>query len=112
MKVEAVHDVHQNAMAAKTGVLGADAETESRVPERPRLNLKPRSNLTGQSDEIVVKERYVVFRFQILFLFFLIVVIIFVCCNLLPVICMVNTTCPSTYFGFHSVSTCITCFCY
>jgi len=112
MKVEAVHDVHQNAMAAKTGVLGADAETESRVPERPRLNLKPRSNLTGQSDEIAVKERYVVFRFQILFLFFLIVVIIFVCCNLLPVICMVNTTCPSTYFGFHSVSTCITCFCY
>ena len=69
MKVEAVHDVHQNAMAAKTGVLGADAETESRVPERPRLNLKPRSNLTGQSDEIAVKERYVIFRFQISFLF-------------------------------------------
>jgi len=61
MKVEAVHDVHQNAMAAKTGVLGADAETESRVPERPRLNLKPRSNLTGQSDEIAVKERQSLF---------------------------------------------------
>lgn len=55
MKVEVIHDVHQNAMAAKTGVLGADAE--SRAAERPRLNLKPRSNLTGQSDEITVKER-------------------------------------------------------
>jgi len=61
MKVEAVHDVHQNAMAAKTGVLGADAETEGRVVERPRLNLKPRSNLTGQSDEIAVKERQSLF---------------------------------------------------
>ncbi|TKW35167.1 hypothetical protein SEVIR_2G354300v4 [Setaria viridis] len=61
MKVEAVHDVNQNVMAAKTGVLGADAETESRVAERPRLNLKPRSNLTGQSDEITVKERQSLF---------------------------------------------------
>ncbi|OEL37160.1 hypothetical protein BAE44_0001820 [Dichanthelium oligosanthes] len=57
MKVEVVHDVHQNATAAKTGVLGAD--TEIRVAERPRLNLKPRSNVTGQSDETGVKERYV-----------------------------------------------------
>lgn len=63
MKVEAIHDVNQNVMTAKTGVLGADAETESRIPERPRLNLKPRSNLTGQSDEIAVKERYVTSRF-------------------------------------------------
>jgi hypothetical protein len=47
----------QNVMAAKTGVLGADVETESRVAERPRLNLKTRSNLIGQSNEIVVKER-------------------------------------------------------
>jgi hypothetical protein len=44
-------------MAAKTGVLGADVETESRVAERPRLNLKTRTNLIGQSNEIVVKER-------------------------------------------------------
>nr|CAB3458232.1 unnamed protein product [Digitaria exilis] len=54
-KVEVVHDLHQNAMADKAGVLGADAE--NRVAERPRLNLKPRSNVTGQSDEIAVKER-------------------------------------------------------
>ncbi|CAL5062312.1 unnamed protein product [Urochloa decumbens] len=61
VKVEVVHDVHQNVIAAKTGVLGADAETESRVAERPRLNLKPRSNQTGQSDEIAVKERQSLF---------------------------------------------------
>ncbi|ONM58076.1 eukaryotic translation initiation factor-related [Zea mays] len=55
MKAEVDHDVHQNAMTAKTGVLGADAE--SKVAERPRLNLKPRSYATGQSDEMAVKER-------------------------------------------------------
>ncbi|KAG0545271.1 hypothetical protein BDA96_02G346700 [Sorghum bicolor] len=55
VKAEVNHDVHQNAMMAKTGVLGADAE--SKVAERPRLNLKPRSYATGQSDEIAVKER-------------------------------------------------------
>ncbi|ONM24223.1 hAT dimerization domain-containing protein [Zea mays] len=57
MKAEDNHDLHQNARATETGVLGADAE--SRVAERPRLNLKPRSYVTGQSDEIAVKERYV-----------------------------------------------------
>uniref|UniRef100_A0A804MRP4 HAT dimerization domain-containing protein n=1 Tax=Zea mays TaxID=4577 RepID=A0A804MRP4_MAIZE len=55
MKAEDNHDLHQNARATETGVLGADAE--SRVAERPRLNLKPRSYVTGQSDEIAVKER-------------------------------------------------------
>jgi hypothetical protein len=59
MKAEVNHDVHQNAMTAKTGVLGADAE--SKVVERPRLNLKPRSYATGQSDEIAVKERYAMY---------------------------------------------------
>ncbi|KAL6656713.1 hypothetical protein ACP70R_004493 [Stipagrostis hirtigluma subsp. patula] len=59
MKVEVVHDVHQNAMTAKTGVAGAD--TESRAAERPRLNLKPRSGVTGQSDEIAPKERQSLF---------------------------------------------------
>ncbi|KAJ1291301.1 hypothetical protein BS78_02G306400 [Paspalum vaginatum] len=59
MKIEVIHEVHQNAMAAKTGVLGADAE--SRVAERPRLNLKPRSNVTGNSDEVAVKERQSLF---------------------------------------------------
>lgn len=57
MKAEDNHDMHQNARATETGVLGADAE--SRVAERPRLNLKPPSYVTGQSDEIAVKERYV-----------------------------------------------------
>ncbi|KAL6871497.1 hypothetical protein ACP4OV_014326 [Aristida adscensionis] len=59
MKVEVVHDVPQNVMAVKTGVSGAD--TESRAAERPRLNLKPRSNLTGISDEIAAKERLSLF---------------------------------------------------
>uniref|UniRef100_A0A804MRP0 Uncharacterized protein n=1 Tax=Zea mays TaxID=4577 RepID=A0A804MRP0_MAIZE len=56
MKAEDNHDLHQNARATETGVLGADAE--SRVAERPRLNLKPRSYVTGQSDEIAVKESF------------------------------------------------------
>uniref|UniRef100_A0A0D9X011 isopentenyl-diphosphate Delta-isomerase n=1 Tax=Leersia perrieri TaxID=77586 RepID=A0A0D9X011_9ORYZ len=53
---EMIHDVHQNMLAAKTGVAGADAE--NRAVERPRLNLKPRSNALGQSDESAPKERH------------------------------------------------------
>ncbi|TVU38731.1 hypothetical protein EJB05_12116, partial [Eragrostis curvula] len=55
MKIEAAHDVPQNATAAKTGDVVADAE--SRAAERPRLNLKPRTNAMGQSEETAAKER-------------------------------------------------------
>lgn len=95
MKVEVVHDEHQNVMAAKTGVLGPDAE--SRVAERPRLNLKPRSNVTGQSDEIAVKERYVMFRFQISLKFSFSSSLDVNSC--LPYVWQIQT-CPTTYFGF------------
>ena len=60
MQVEVVHDVHQNVISPKTGVTGADTESRTTV-ERPRLNLKPRSNAVGQSGESTVKERYVMF---------------------------------------------------
>lgn len=56
VQVEVVHDVHQNAISAKTGVARADTESRATV-ERPRLNLKPRSNAVGQSGESAVKER-------------------------------------------------------
>ncbi|KAK3125288.1 hypothetical protein QOZ80_7BG0602770 [Eleusine coracana subsp. coracana] len=55
MKVEPVHDVPQNVMPTKTGVVGVDAE--SRATERPRLNLKPRSSPTAHSEETAAKER-------------------------------------------------------
>ncbi|EMS55861.1 hypothetical protein TRIUR3_27684 [Triticum urartu] len=56
MQVEVVHEARQNVMVAKTGVAGADAESRATV-ERPRLNLKPRSNGVGQSGESAAKER-------------------------------------------------------
>uniref|UniRef100_A0ACD5ULS4 Uncharacterized protein n=1 Tax=Avena sativa TaxID=4498 RepID=A0ACD5ULS4_AVESA len=56
MQVEAVHDVYPNVISAKTGVAGADIENRATV-DRPRLNLKPRSNAVGQSGESAVKER-------------------------------------------------------
>ncbi|KAM3385102.1 hypothetical protein ACQJBY_009199 [Aegilops geniculata] len=56
MPVEVVHEARQNVMVAKTGVAGADAESRATV-ERPRLNLKPRSNGVGQSGENAAKER-------------------------------------------------------
>lgn len=55
VQVDVIHDVHQNVVAPKAGVAGADAE--GRAVERPRLNLKPRSNAVGQSDESAPKER-------------------------------------------------------
>jgi hypothetical protein len=63
MKVEAVDDEPHNGLAAKTGVVGVDAE--SRAAERPRLNLKPRSNAMGQSEETAAKERYVMSSFYL-----------------------------------------------
>lgn len=64
MQVEVVHEARQNVMVAKTGVAGADAESRATV-ERPRLNLKPRSNGVGQSGESAAKERYTVFSFSL-----------------------------------------------
>uniref|UniRef100_A0A0E0ECT0 Uncharacterized protein n=1 Tax=Oryza meridionalis TaxID=40149 RepID=A0A0E0ECT0_9ORYZ len=58
-QVDVIHDVHQNVIAPKAGVAGAD--TEGRAVERPRLNLKPRSNAVGQSDESAPKERQSLF---------------------------------------------------
>ncbi|KAL5198528.1 hypothetical protein ABZP36_002040 [Zizania latifolia] len=55
---EVVQDVYQNVLAAKA-VVGVDAE--SRAVERPRLNLKPRPNAVGQSDESALKERQSLF---------------------------------------------------
>ncbi|KAF0905189.1 hypothetical protein E2562_000982 [Oryza meyeriana var. granulata] len=55
---EVIHDVHQNVLAAKAGVAGTDAESQG--VERPRLNLKPRSNTLGQSDD-APKERQSLF---------------------------------------------------
>uniref|UniRef100_A0A0D3GS49 Uncharacterized protein n=1 Tax=Oryza barthii TaxID=65489 RepID=A0A0D3GS49_9ORYZ len=59
VQVDVIHDVHQNVVAPKAGVAGADAE--GRAVERPRLNLKPRSNAVGQSDESAPKERQSLF---------------------------------------------------
>jgi hypothetical protein len=56
MQVEVVHDVYQNVISAKTGVAGADTESRS-IVDRPRLNLKPRSNAVGQSGGSAAKER-------------------------------------------------------
>ncbi|KAM0882682.1 hypothetical protein ACQ4PT_032132 [Festuca glaucescens] len=56
MQAEVVHDVHQNVILAKTGVAEADTESRTTV-DRPRLNLKPRSNAVGQSGESAAKER-------------------------------------------------------
>lgn len=58
MQVEVVHDVHQSVISPKTGVAGPDTVA---TVERPRLNLKPRSNAVVQSGESAVKERYAVF---------------------------------------------------
>jgi hypothetical protein len=61
MQAEVVHDVYQNVVPAKTGVAGTDTESRATV-DRPRLNLKPRSNAVGQSGESAAKERYAMFR--------------------------------------------------
>ncbi|KAM0931113.1 hypothetical protein ACQ4PT_000533 [Festuca glaucescens] len=55
-QAEVVHDVYQNVVPAKTGVAGTDTESRATV-DRPRLNLKPRSNAVGQSGESAAKER-------------------------------------------------------
>ncbi|XP_051215495.1 uncharacterized protein [Lolium perenne] len=60
MQAEIVHDVYQNVVPAKTGVAGTDTESRATV-DRPRLNLKPRSNAVGQSGESAAKERPSVF---------------------------------------------------
>ncbi|XP_047063241.1 translation initiation factor IF-2-like [Lolium rigidum] len=60
MQAEVVHDVYQNVVPAKTGVAGTDTEIRVTV-DRPRLNLKPRSNAVGQSGESAAKERPSVF---------------------------------------------------
>jgi hypothetical protein len=63
MKVEPVDEEPQNELAAKIGVVGVDAER--RAAERPRLNLKPRSSVMGQSEETAAKERYVMCSFYL-----------------------------------------------